>query len=764
MPAITGGGSRALLRALRKAMAGAGDGQARLDTVVKLVAANMVAEVCSIYLKRDRDVLELCATEGLRPDSVHSARLRVGQGLVGRIAERAEPFATANAQTAPGFRYIPETGEERYTSFVGVPVMRLGEVMGVLVVQNETSRTYEEDDIEALEFVAMFIAEMAESGAFLGSAGLVAGPGRRQGAVRINGRAASDGTAEGVVHLHEPRLVVFNPVSEDPETEQRRLDDAMAALRDDVDRLLSENAPGRGTEQRDIFEAYRMVAYDKGWLRRLRQAVEGGLSAEVAVEKVQSDARARMERVADPYLKERLHDLDDLANRLLRHLVDPENGSSRVMPNGAVLVARSLGPGELMDYASSITGVVLEEGSLSSHAAIVARALSIPMVVQAERITRDANPGDLIVVDGDRGRAHLRPDPTVLEHFRGRIAQEAQQREIYRELAGRPATTRDGITVSLKMNAGVLADLPSLKRSGAEGVGLYRTELQFMVRQSMPLRETQASLYGRVMDAAGDAEVIFRTLDIGSDKVLPYMRREREANPALGWRAIRVGLDRPRLFRMQIQALIRAAQGRALSLMFPMVSEADEFFAARAMVMAEVARLKALGYPAPARVNVGLMFEVPALIHAPDRLFQEADFISVGGNDLVQFYFAADRENERVRPRYDTLHTSFLAFLDQLLQRCTEMRTRLSFCGEAAGRPAEAVALAALGFRELSMRSASIGPVKRALIQSDLQEVAAIIRQARANGARSVRAQLEGIVPGALLADEGPEEAGFSES
>ena len=732
MPGTTGG-SRALLRALRTAMAGAAKGQARLDTVVRLIASNMVAEVCSIYLKRDDKTLELCATEGLRPDSVHSARLRVGQGLVGRIAERAEPFATDDAENAPGFRYLPETGEEKYRSFVGVPIQRLGEVMGVLVVQNEAARIYEDDDIEALEFVAMIIAEMTEAGAFTDSAGLATGPGRRQGPLRIPGRSASDGIAEGLVHLHEPRLVTFDPIADDPATERARLNEALEAMRAHVDQMLDETGPGHGTEQRDIFEAYRMVAYDKGWSRRLMEAIESGLSAEVAVEKVQSDVRARMERVADPYLKERLHDLDDLANRLLRHLIKDQEQEASI-PEGAILVARNLGPGELMDHAGRVRGVVLEEGSLSSHAAIVARALTIPMVVQADRITRDANSSDQIVVNGDSGRVHLRPEAPVLEQFRGRIAEAAHARLAYRELVGRPATTRDGATIALKMNAGVLADLPSLAVSGAEGVGLYRTELQFMIRQRMPRREAQAALYARVLDAAAGREVIFRTLDIGSDKVLPYMRREREANPALGWRAIRVGLDRPRLLTMQIQALIRAAAGRPLSLMFPMIADAGEFFSARDLVVTEIDRQAKLGYQPPSDLNVGLMFEVPSLAYAPDELFETADFVSVGGNDLLQFFFAADRENERVRGRYDVMALSFLDFLADVVTRCARHRTRLGFCGEAAGNPVPAVTLAALGFRELSMRAASIGPVKKALIGIDLDEVRAALEETRQSG------------------------------
>jgi phosphotransferase system enzyme I (PtsP) len=736
------GGSRALLRGLRTIMAGAGDGQQRLDKVVRLVANDMVAEVCSIYLKRDERTLELCATEGLKQDAVHSARLRVGQGLVGRIAERAEPLVTDNASSTPGFRYLPETGEEIYNSFVGVPIQRLGEVMGVLVVQNKTRRKYTEDEVEALEIVAMVISEMAEAGAFLGSDGLVAGPGRRVGPVVFEGPSACDGVAEGVVHLHEPRLVMFDPIAEDVGIERQRLAKAMEALREDVDRLVEGNGLGASGEHREIFEAYRMFAYDKGWRRRLDEAIDSGLAAEVAVEKVQSDARARMERVADPYLRERLHDLDDLAHRLLRQLVGPDDPNAPGLPSNAVLIARNIGPGELMEHAGKIVALVLEEGSLVSHAAIVARALALPMVVQVERITRDANPGDRIVVDGDIGRVDLRPGAAILNAFREKVVLAEQAREIYRTLRDKPATTRDGATVRLKMNAGVLADLPSINASGAEGVGLYRTELQFMLQRSMPGREAQAALYSRVLDAAGGREVMFRTLDIGSDKILPYLPRDAEPNPALGWRAIRVGLDRPKLFRMQIQSLIRGAKGRPLSIMFPLIAEADEFRQARTMVEAEVVRLAEKGHPRPASVKIGVMLETPSLVYAADRLFEEADFVSVGGNDLMQFFFAADRENERVRQRYDVLNFSFLRMLRQIVERCKRVGTPLSFCGEAAGRPLEALVLAAIGFRELSIRPAAIGPVKRALLAADLAEVRAEMERADSAGATSARAAL----------------------
>ncbi|MEM1343506.1 MAG: phosphoenolpyruvate--protein phosphotransferase [Pseudomonadota bacterium] len=754
------GGSRALLKALRTVMAGAGepsartgagagagaakgDGQQRLDRIVKLVASNMVAEVCSIYLKRDERTLELCATQGLNPDSVHSARLRVGQGLVGRIAERVEPLATDDAQNTPGFRYLPETGEEVYRSFVGVPIQRIGEVMGVLVVQNRTARRYTDDEIEALEIVAMVIAEMAEAGAFLGSDGIAGTSGRRQGPLLIRATSANEGLAEGVVHLHEPRLVVFDPIAEDVATERTRLEHAIEALRDDLDVLIEAETLGGGGEHRDVLEAYRMFAHDKGWLRRLEQAVDSGLAAEVAVEKVQSAARARMERIADPYLRERLQDLDDLANRLLRYLAGP--AATDPLPENAVLVARNIGPGEVMELGSKIRALVLEEGAIGSHAVIVARALGLPAVVQAARITRDANPGDSLVVDGDSGRVHLRPEGSVLSAFREKLALGEEARALYRGLVTKPATTRDGETVRLCMNAGVLADLPSLAVSGAEGVGLFRTELQFMIRGTLPGREAQAALYSRVLDAAKGQEVVFRTLDIGSDKILPFMRRNEEPNPALGWRAIRVGLDRPKLFRMQMQSLIRGAKGRALTVMFPMVTEAHEYDEARAALLAEIERLAGLGYPRPQKITVGTMLETPSLAFASDAFFERVDFVSVGGNDLMQFFFAADRENERVRRRYELLNASFLRLLSQIVERCVRHATPVSFCGEGAGRPLSALALAGVGFHTLSMRAASIGPVKRLLRAADLSEVRAVMAEAEASGEISVRVALKGL-------------------
>lgn len=730
--------SRKLLRRLRDTLAQPGQGQERLDRIVRLIASSIGTEVCSIYLFRDAVTLELCATEGLRAESVHQTRMKIGEGLVGRVARTGLPVNTASAPQEKGFRYMPETGEEIYSSFLGVPVQRVGEKLGVLVVQSRQARLFSEDEVYALEVVAMVLAEMTELGAFSGDNGAVRQLHRQP--VMFRGGTGQEGTAEGHVWLHEPRVVVTNPVADDPLTEIERIRDAVGRLRVSVDDLLSVESLDK--DQKQVLEAYRMFAHSRGWLRRMEEDIARGLSAEAAVEKEQSAARARLEQVPDAYLRDRLHDLDDLANRLLRILTGQGQDTGAQMPDDPILIARNIGPAELLDYGRKLKGVVLEEGSVGSHAAIVARALAIPLVIHAGNIASEALNGDHILVDGDQGVVHLRPEDTVARAFRDKIAMQAEAQKRYASLRGLPAQTICGTTIALHMNAGLMADLPSLEGSGAEGVGLFRTELQFLIRNQMPRRAELAAIYTRVMDAAKGRRVAFRTLDIGSDKVLPYMKPNDEPNPAMGWRAIRVGLDKPGVLRMQLQALIRAANGRPLTVMFPFIAERAEFASARATMLNELDRERALGRVVPERVEIGAMLETPSLAFAPDSFFREADFVSIGGNDLKQFFFAADRENERVRRRYDTLNLSFLSFVEQIVARCAATGTPLSFCGEDAGRPVEAVAFAAMGLRVLSMRPASIGPVKALLRQVDLGEVRAVIDRARAEGAETVRPAL----------------------
>ncbi|MEM7731045.1 MAG: putative PEP-binding protein, partial [Pseudomonadota bacterium] len=603
--------SRQVLSRLRTLMSEEAGGQTRLDAITELMALEMHVEVCSIYLFRDEETLELCATEGLNPEAVHQTRMRLGEGLVGRIAKHGQLINTDNAPGTRGFRYMPETGEEAYSSFLGVPIQRLGETLGVMVVQSKESRTYSEEEVDVIEVVAMVLAEMAELGAFVGDGAALSA--RHQQPVLFHGTVAQEGASAGQVWLHEPRVVVANPIADDPQREMERLSTAVEELRVGVDRMLSTAAKG-DKEQLQVLEAYRMFANSKGWMRRMEEDIALGLSAEAAVEKEQSTARVRMSKVTDPYLRERLHDLDDLSNRLLRILTGQGKETGAEMPESPVLVAGNIGPAELLDYGRTLKGIVLEEGSVGSHAAIVARALAIPLIVHAARITTEALNGDPILLDGDQGSVHLRPDDTVVSAFRDKMAMQAEAQERYASIRDLPAETLCGRRIALHMNAGLMADLPSLDSSGAEGVGLFRTELQFLTNSHMPKRSELSQVYARVMDAAKDKRVVFRTLDIGSDKVLPYMRAVQEPNPALGWRAVRVALDKPGVMRMQVQAIIRAAAGRPLTLMFPFIAQREEFTRSRAEVDKAIERERILGHPLPETLEVGAMLAFMHLI------------------------------------------------------------------------------------------------------------------------------------------------------
>lgn len=700
--------------------------QERLDKIVVLIAANVVAEVCSVYILRADGVLELYATEGLNRDAVHKTSLKVGEGLVGLIAADARPLNLPNAQAHPAFAYRPETGEEAYNSFLGVPILRAGRTLGVLVVQNQSHRTYFEDEVEALQTTAMVIAEMVAAGELEA----IVQQGTKLDLSRpmlFQGVALADGVGLGHVVLHEPRVIVTNLIAEDSSAELERLERSINRLRLSLDDLLASGDFAQHGEHRDVLEAYRMFAHDRGWIRKIEEAINNGLTAEAAVEKVQSDTRARMMRQTDPYLRERLHDLDDLAHRLIRELMGRQHGPlDESLPQDAIIVARNMGAAELLDYGRDrIRAVVLEEGGPTSHVTIVARALGIASVGLVENIVSLAESGDAIIVDGENGQVHLRPAADIENAYAEKVRFRARRQAQYRRLRNKPSVTRDGVEMALQLNAGLLVDLPAVSESGASGVGLFRTELQFMVASSFPRMSEQKSYYEQVLDAAGGRPVTFRTLDIGGDKVLPYLRAIQEENPAMGWRAIRFGLDRPGILRTQIRALLHAAAGRELKIMFPMVSEVSEFHAAKEVVKRELAHLRRHNHPTPERLQLGVMIEVPSLLYQLDELFQAVDFASVGSNDLFQFFNAVDRGNTRVAARFDPMSVGFLRALRAISERARAYGTPVTLCGEIAGRPLEAMALAAIGYRGLSMSASALGPVKAMIRALDVGRLSA---------------------------------------
>ncbi len=720
-------GPRILLRRLREVMAGEGSAQERMDQLVKTIAANMVAEVCSIYLLRD-GVLELFATEGLNPSAVHQTTLRIGEGLVGQIAHLARPMALSEARSHPNFAARPETGEEDYHSLMGVPVLRGGRVVGVLVLQNRSNRNYSNDEIEAMQTIAMVLAEMV-GGALQEEAPGVGTFGADGLPRRMAGLSLNEGLARGVAVLHEPRIVVERHVADDVDVEAERLTAALAELRIQVDDMLQAAIAEPGGESRDILETYRMFAHDKGWMARMHAAIQGGFTAEAAVERVQVENRARMSEISDAYLRERLHDLEDLSNRLMRHLTQNGQNSEGELPEEAVVVAWNMGPAELLDYdVDRVKALVLEEGSPTSHVAIVARALQIPVIGRLEHLLETVENGDDLVVDGDNGQLFVRPAADALEAIAANLEVREAKAAQYAALRDQPAVSKDGTRINLNLNAGLLVDLPHLDGTGADGIGLYRTELHFMVRATLPTVSMQTEFYSRVLDQAGERPVVFRTLDVGGDKMLPYLaRHDDEQNPAMGWRAIRLSLDRPVLLRMQIRALLKAAAGRPLAVMFPMIAEVSEFKAARALMDREVERQNRMAEQPPSALRVGTMLEVPSLAWQLPALLPLVDFVSIGSNDLMQFLFASDRGNPRLANRYDELSPSALSFVRDIVRRCDEAGVPVSLCGEAAGRPVDAMAMIGLGLRSISMAAASIGAVKMMVQSLDIPPLQAFM-------------------------------------
>ena len=737
-------GPRLLLRRLREVMAEPISAQARLDKIVVQIAFNMVAEVCSVYVLHADGLLELYATEGLNREAVHQTTMRAGEGLVGLIASSAEALALPDAQAHPAFSYKPETGEEIYLSFLGVPILRGGNTLGVLVVQNRARRLYSEEEVEALQTTAMLLAEMIAGGELQS---MLPGPAVLRKPLTLSGTAVVDGVGLGHAVLHEPRVIVTRLVAENVEGEASRLEEAIAALRASIDKLVEQGDVAGPGEHREVLQTFRMFANDRGWLRRLREAVMTGLTAEAAVERVQSDTRAKLVRQTDPYLRDRLHDLDELANRLLHQLT----GESMVaahdsLPENAVIVARSMGPAALLDYdRAKLRGVVLEDGGASSHVAIVARALGIPLVGDVASVSSLVDSGDALIVDGGVGTVEVRPASDVEAAYAEKARLGARRQEQYRSLRDVPAVTRDGIAVGLHMNAGLLLDLPHVAETGAASIGLFRTELLFMVTPRFPRAAEQQALYEAVLDAVGDRPVTFRTLDIGGDKVLPYMARPDEQNPALGWRAIRIGLDRPGLLRSQLRALLKAGAGRDMKIMIPMIASAAEFDAAKALVERELAHLARHGYEPPRSLQVGAMVEVPSLLWELDELARRVDFLSVGTNDLMQYLFAVDRDNKRVATRFDPLAPAMLRALKSIADAGRAHGVPVTLCGELGGKPLSALALIAIGFRDLSMSPSAIGPVKAMLLGLDAADVTAHVAEilARQDGSPSIRPALK---------------------
>lgn len=712
--------TRLLMNRLRQVMAEEGDTRSRLDHVVRLIASTMVADVCSIYLSLQDGTLLLIATEGLKAEAVAATRLARNEGLVGLVSSRAEPMAIQDAPRHPNFSYRPETGEDPFHAFLGVPILRGGRVIGVLTVQNRTERGYDDEEIDTLQTIAMVLAEIVDR---IDPETLTnGGNGKRErNTATLKGRVFCEGLGYGRAVLHDPVVPAAKFFATDQAKESRRLSDALKELKASIDRMLAIDGAALGDDPRDVMETYRLLAHDPSWAEKLQEGVRSGLSAEASVDRARREHRARLQSARDPYLRERLHDLEDLDNRLLR-ILGGDEGKPQFSEERSVLVARRLGPAEILEYSNTgLRAILMEEAAASSHAAIVARALGIPTLGGIDGLTTRIDQGDWVIVDAEEGTLHIRPDDSLYDAYKGRVALRSERQAAYAALKGLPARTKDGTNVSLMLNAGLDLDMEMMHQTGADGVGLFRTEFQFLVSETLPRLDDQIELYARVLDKAEGKPVIFRTVDLGGDKVLPALNLQREENPALGWRSIRFALDHKGLFRRQLRALVRAAGNRPLTVMFPMVTVPSEFEESKDLLMREVAWSEKRTGQRPSSIEVGVMLETPALAFSLTELAGSADFLSVGTNDLMQFFFAADRMTPSVSDRYDLVCPSALRFLRDVAQSCTKYGLRLSACGEATGTTLSALCFVALGFTTLSMSAGSIGPVKRMIRSVNLE-------------------------------------------
>lgn len=733
-----------LMAALRDLMAGGKSSDLKLDDVVGLVAKELRADACTCFILRAGEVLELFSATGLAADAP-TVKVRVGEGVVGDIAAAAAPAVFPDMTMLPAYQPRPETGNGAFRSLCGVPILRGGRVRGVLTVQNRLARGYGEEVVEILQTVAMVLAELIVSGGIVTRAEINSGLASGEKPTHIEGVSLGRGLAIGTAVLYEPGISMQDIVADDTKLQKQRLRQALSSMHDAIDKMLNRTAGLSGTESRDILEAYQMFAKDRGWLARIEATIEKGLSAEAAVQRVQNETRARMMQMNDAYIRERLQDMEDLSNRLLSHLLKQNRVYAQdQLPDNIILVARSLGPAALLDYDhKKLKGVILEKGSQSNHVAIVARALGIPVVGQCGDIINFTAAGDQVIVDGDHGSVYIRPSDYVLDLYTKSIEARTRRTTLYRRQLHQPSVTKDGIKVSVMVNAGLMAEVDAVSAVGADGIGLFRTELSFMGWQKYPLVVTQAELYGRILDKMGDKPVIFRTLDIGGDKPLPYFKAPEEDNPALGWRAVRIGMDRPAVLRTQFRAFIKGSRGRNIKIMLPFVTEVAEFDRARQLLEMEKVRAAANGFAVPEKIELGVMLEVPALLWQLDTLLPSLDFVSVGTNDLMQYLFAADRGNFSIRNRYDPLCPAMLRVLKEIADKCRKAGVPVSICGEMAGQPLEAMVLIALGFQTLSAPAQGVENIKVMVPTLDTRSLVPYLEHLMASREHSLRERLK---------------------
>lgn len=729
-----------------------------LDKIVGAIAAGMEVEVCSLYLfDPQREHVVLRATVGLEVESVGKVSMRANEGLVGLVLETGQPVTVADAISHPRYKYFPETGEERYHAFLGVPMQEgRQKPVGVLVVQTLRSRKFGPGEVRLLRTAANQVAQilthfrlretlatkekerdeyrrrMIEANRQLKGYEKVGGETRVAAPIkmrrpRLVGLAAAPGFAHGAAHVVGTFLSTIdrNLRARDTKAELRRLDEALERSVAELDAVRARMAPLMPEADLKIFDAHKMILEDEQFVGRIRDTIAASYSAESALFRVIDELSAQLLAVADGYLRERATDFRDVGHRLLRHLHQDQGGPH--FTRSTILAAEELTLSQLTLVShDNLAGIALESGGVTSHAAILARAFEIPTVVGVEHLMESVAEGDNLVLDGNSGIVYVNPAPEVEREYQVLLRRYDTFRRELLASDGEPTATHDGNRVEVLANIALYHDIPLALKYGAEGVGLLRSEFSFLTYEDFPDENQQIALYSRMLEAVGDRPVTIRTLDIGADKYPPYLRVPREDNPFLGWRSIRISLEMAGLFKVQLRAILRAAVRHEVKLLFPMISSLEELRRARELLAEGQNELYREGLEHNPKVKVGIMVEVPSAVWLAPRLVREVDFFSIGTNDLIQYLLAADRNNPRVAHLYEALHPAVLSAIAEVVSVARAAGKEVCICGEMASDPLATLLLVGMGLDQLSLSPLFI-PVIRKIVRQTNYRTARLI-------------------------------------
>ncbi|HDZ08809.1 phosphoenolpyruvate--protein phosphotransferase [Pseudohongiella sp.] len=704
------------LRDIVQAVNSARDLQSALDVIVSSVREAMATQVCSVYLL-DSDIGShvLMASEGLRKESVGHVSLQLDEGLVGLVARNAEPVNLEDAQSHPNYHYLSETGEEAFSSFLGVPIIHHRKVLGVLVVQHREKRSFDAGEEAFLITLSAQLAGVIAAAEATGAIQGVSPSGQRRADSSFSGISGASGVAIGhavVVFPHADLSIIPSRQIDDIDAELSAFAIALSAVRDDIRALSASVGQQLRPEERELFDVYLRMLDDDALGREVNDLIRQGNWAQGSLADVATDHVKSFEQMKDPYLRERAADIKDLCSRVLAYLQETENTKQREYPENTILVGEELTPSMLMEVPrDKLVGMISVKGSGNSHVAILARTMGIPTVMGAVDLPYRKLDGRPLIVDGYNGTVLTSPSEATLARYGEVLKEEEQFVRGLEALIDLPCITPDHHRVSLWVNTGLMTDVVRSLDHGAEGIGLFRTEVPFLLSERFPSEQEQADIYREQLQAFAPKPVTMRTLDIGGDKSLPYFPIE-EANPFLGWRGIRVTLDHPEIFIAQTRAMIRASEGLDnLQIMLPMVSNLQEVTSATQIIKRALRELQEEGLDVK-MPPIGVMIELPAAVYLTRALCQIVDFVSVGSNDLTQYLLAVDRNNPRVADLYSAFHPAVLNALQHVVTAAHAENRPVSICGEMAGDPGAAILLMAMGFDTLSMNASTLLKVK----------------------------------------------------